>query len=247
MNKRDDYKISGGFSSNIGNVRSVNQDAIFFRNERKHGISLALGAVCDGIGGLDHGEIASSMIVQGMNEWFDRIINELDLRKTEPDILNSHLLDAAETWNYQIHTYQNQTGIKTGSTMSAILFFQGVYNIIQVGDSRIYLYDNGLKQLTSDETNYHIRDGKMKGYLSNFMGKDESLSYTSYSGEIKKETFFLCCSDGFYHHLVDDDIAEVFGRRGAKADFEGESSMLVRRMMERGERDNISLGIMYLY
>ena len=46
---------------------------------------------------------------------------------------------------------------------------------------------------------------------------------------------------------IDDDIAEVFGRRGAKADFEGESSMLIRRMMERGERDNISLGIMYLY
>jgi len=247
MNKRDNYKISGGFCSDIGNARSVNQDAIIFRNERKHGISLALGAVCDGIGGLDHGEIASSMIISGMNEWFERVLRELDLRKTEPDVLHSHLLDAAEEWNHRIHSYQNETGAKTGSTMSAILFFQGSYYIVQVGDSRIYLYDNGLMQLTSDETNYHIRDGKMKGYLSNFMGKDESLSYTSYSGEIKKDTFFLCCSDGFYHHLVSDDVSELFFRRGPKCDFVNESSKLIHRMMERGERDNISLGIIYLY
>ena len=246
MYKKDEYKIRGEFSTNIGNVRNVNQDSIFFRNKKQHGISFAVGAVCDGIGGLDRGEVASGILVKGIEQWYESCFRELDFRIVEPDILFSHLLDAAEEWNRMILEVIETCGFRTGSTMSVIMIFHGKYYILQVGDSRIYHYRNTMEQLTEDDTNYKIRDGKMKGFLANHMGKREQLEYTTVCGDIEKDSFYFCCSDGFYHRLEEADIAQLYGKRGKHPDYGKETAQLILKMMERGEKDNSSFGVIHV-
>ena len=246
MYKKDDYKISGGFVTDIGNFRAVNQDSIFFRVEKMHGIALAVGAVCDGVGGLTRGELASGIIVRGLAEWYDNICETLDFRQTEAETLFSHLIDSAEVWNGMILSVIEEYGFKTGSTMSVIMVYKGKYFILQVGDSRIYEYKDELKQLTVDETSYKVKDGVMKGYLANHMGKREELAYMTTIGELQKDSFFLCCSDGFYHHLQNEDIEDLYLRNNKHMDYTAEAARLIEFMKQRGEKDNISLGIIYI-
>ncbi len=68
-------KIRGGSASDIGSVRNVNQDAVCYRYLKQGKEEFALCAVCDGVGGLEHGERDSAFMVQRMEAWFDEVIS----------------------------------------------------------------------------------------------------------------------------------------------------------------------------
>ena len=53
-----------------GPVRSSNQDAYTVKTVRSKGEEIALAAICDGMGGLAQGEVASARMVRGVEAWF---------------------------------------------------------------------------------------------------------------------------------------------------------------------------------
>lgn len=234
-------KIGGGCASDIGSVRKVNQDAVCCRlfNRRKE--SIALCAVCDGVGGLEHGEMASSLLVECMKEWFEELMSWLDFSKTDPEVLFSHLKDAAESWNEEVCRLSQSQNIKTGSTMSLLLLVQQRYYIVHVGDSRIYRYrKDTLEQLTVDDSVARLKDGQMKSYLNNYMGKQDQLWFQALAGDIEKEDIFMLCSDGLYHHLIQADI-EMLRDKHWRKDINRFCVNMIQSMIERGEKDNISV------
>ena len=80
----------------------------------------------------------------------------------------------------------------------------------------------------------------MKSYLNNYMGRQEQLWFQALEGEAEKGDIFVVCSDGFYHHLVEADIRTVHEKHW-KRNPDGFCREMIRAMMERGERDNISV------
>lgn len=234
--------ISGGYATDIGIKRKVNQDSVVYRTYKKKNEFFTILAVCDGIGGLQMGEVASSLITQQISLWFDAVISWMDFENTEGDILYAHLKDASEAWNNSVWEYCLKNNVKTGSTMSLLMIFGDRYYFIQVGDSRIYIFKNNeLRQITVDACTSRIKNGKMKTYLNNYMGMREELWFTSGTGQIENNDMFVVCTDGFYHNLLLQDIMNVAVLK--RVDYNNECSRLIDTMIRRGETDNISLGI----
>lgn len=233
-------RIFGGKSTYVGTVREINQDCVVYESTSQNGDTFTLLAVCDGIGGLEKGEVASAIVAEEIKKWYRSICAWIDISEADSSIIFSHLKDAAEEWNRMVYDYQLQNNIRMGTTMSLLMILRNTYYIIQVGDSRVYLYKNReLSQLTIDASVSRLKNGRMKQYLDNFVGKAEELWFTSLVGTIEDGNLFLVCSDGLYHHLKDNDLEKSFSLcLDGKSD--DECSRLIDEMMSRGETDNIS-------
>lgn len=232
-----------GHASHTGNTRKNNQDAVFLQCVEQRGEYFALGAVCDGIGGMEQGELASALIIGEIREWFQSVTAWLDISTVNPAVLFAHLKDGAEIWNEKLRYYCRQEDIRMGTTMSLLLIIRDHFYIIHVGDSRIYRYHDGLEQLTMDACVARMKDGRVKNYLDNYMGKSEELWFQALEGTITAGDMFLFCSDGFYHRMTEADLEAVYRENRKKVDLDESCERMVSAMMERGERDNISLGI----
>ena len=144
-------KLVTGYKSDRGNTRKVNQDAVVLKQISYRGKSFIILAVCDGIGGLEHGEVASALAVRRIEEWFDEVAGWLDIIETDGELVYSHLKDLAEECNELVRECRVTMQMETGSTMSLLMVLRDTYYIIQVGDSRVYRYRGRvLEQLTED-------------------------------------------------------------------------------------------------
>lgn len=232
----------GDCATNIGSSRKNNQDAIIYRKISRNGQEFALGVVCDGIGGLEHGEAASQCVISAALEWFDYIAAWIDIELMNTDILFSHFKDAAEDWNRRLRDMIVSQSINTGTTMSAILLIRDRYFIVHVGDSRIYRCRGRLELMTTDEAMAKLRNGKMKLFLINYMGKEDALSFYSAEGKLLPGDIFVYGSDGFYHMFNECDMDDICADIGLVS-MDKICESLIGKMMQRGERDNISVGI----
>lgn len=234
----------GECATDTGICRRNNQDTILFKKMSRNGQDIALGVVCDGIGGLEHGEAASQCVGSAASEWFDGIAGWIDIGTVDADILFSHFKDAAEEWNRLVREIIVLQGIHTGTTMSTILMLRDRYFIIHVGDSRIYRYRSHLELMTTDESMAKVCDGRMKLLLMNYVGKDDVLSFSAAEGTLSPGDIFLYGSDGFYHMFAESDMQNIC----ESIDSIGRDRLcraVIETMIRRGERDNISVGMVY--
>lgn len=237
-------KLIGGIRTDIGRFREVNQDSVLFCSKEVAGDNFAVLAVCDGVGGLEKGEVASNMITKKISQWYEEVTSWVDINNVDPELLFSHMKDAAEIWNDELVEYNKCNGICTGTTMSLLMIIRDYYYIVQVGDSRIYLFDNMmLGQLTVDATVSKMKNGKLKQYLDNFMGKDNPLWFTTVSGQVKEGDLFIACSDGGYHYLISNDVEAVYDLLNSENEVNLSCGKLINEMILRGEKDNISIGM----
>lgn len=237
-------KLIGGIRTDIGSSRDNNQDSVLFCSKEVAGHNFAVLVVCDGVGGLEKGDVASNMITRKISQWYEDVINWVDIPNVEPGLLFSHMKDAAEIWNDELVEYNKCNGICSGTTMSLLMIIRDYYYIIQVGDSRIYSYDNDvLEQLTIDATVSKMNNGRLRQYLDNFMGKTNPLWFTTVSGQVKEGDLFIACSDGGYHFLISNDIAGVCNSLNNENELDASCGKLINDMMSRGEKDNISIGM----
>lgn len=235
-------EIYGGCWSDIGR-REMNQDGIVYRELQRDGEFFVIAAVCDGIGGLSHGELASGYLVNQINQWFDYVSEWLDMKNIPPSLLYSHLKDAAENWNDGVREIGLKHQIRTGSTMSLLMVIKDFYYIIHVGDSRIYRFRKtmGMERLTVDASVARMKNGRVKNYLDNFMGKGEYLSFQAAEGKLTGDEMFLVCTDGFYHHFTEDDAIAIYDNSCNAEMIEEYCKRAVLKMIERGEKDNTSV------
>lgn len=234
----------GDCATDTGSSRKNNQDAILFKRTSKNSQDLALGVICDGIGGLEQGEAASQCVNNAASKWFDDVAGWIDIATMDTDILFSHFKDAAENWNSLVRDIIVSQNINTGTTMSAVLLLRDHYFIIHVGDSRIYRYHDTLELMTTDESIAKIRNGKMKLFLINYVGRNDTLSFFSAEGTLSQGDIFIYGSDGFYHMFSDCDMDGIC-EHIASVEREKICRTLIETMIQRGERDNISVGYIY--
>ncbi len=233
-------KIKAGFGTNIG-CREVNQDRVFLKQFCADGENFLLTAVCDGIGGLEQGEAASDYLTQRMEEWFEKVVEWLDIGTAEPGILFAHLKDAVEDWNEGLIGLCREKEIRSGSTMSLLMILRDTCYCVQVGDSRVYRYLDSLEQLTEDDSVAREKDGRVKKYLANYMGKEHPLHFKTIERKLQTGEMFLICSDGFCHYFTEADAAEIYVDINRIGEAEKICRDRIDGMLRRGERDNISV------
>lgn len=208
------------YGRSIRNKREVNMDTMLTVASKKTKENVHLFVVCDGVGSLKHGDLASKLIVQKCERWLETI--------TDTSKIGLSFRDFTITMNQEIA--KETVNQKSASTMTVLIIANGKYYIIHIGDSRIYLFDKKtMKQISTDD---NAKDGKLSGYI----GFDKSIVLQYYDGELTEKSFFMC-SDGVYKKLSDESIHEIIKKRRS---IKYRVEKLIKTAVKAGEKDNIT-------
>lgn len=244
--------IAGAFSDK-GNFKDTNEDNILVKiGEDKNG-DFGMFVVCDGLGGLDFGEIASNIAVMKLKEWWEEELIKIIKAKREaeiPVILSSIFRKINEL----IIEYGAKKNKKLGTTISLIFMYSGRYYILHVGDSRIYSMKNGIEKLTEDHSYvaYKVKNNIMtpeqarispeRHILMQCVGVKSDIDIFKKNGNLSGNEIFIICSDGFYNKLKDEDIiANILSDDFDDETLQKSANKLVQLARNRGEHDNISV------
>ena len=184
--------------------REINEDSLFMTE--------GAYVVCDGLGGHDSGEVASNCAVKVMSELC------ADNPPYAPDLINTFYLRA----NQAVIALKEQalTTIVGGFVRNGVFYYQGV------GDSRLYYFRDGkVFAQTKDDSvcqaavdlgtmSYDdIRTSEDRSRLLKVLGNDPDLKIMRKYDPIhmKKGDAFLVCSDGFWEHVLDQEMTETLG------------------------------------
>ena len=179
-------------------------------------------AVADGMGGHNAGEVASSIVVNKLNEF---------VLKWHPGTVDKAVKEYKKfifELNSAVHAFGETSSAYSnlGSTLASVIFCHNKAVSVNVGDSRVYLFRNdGLKRLSKDHTegqmlidigiinNENDSLYKARNSLTRHIGMPEDIAdelcYVS-SLEVKDSDIFMICSDGLSGVVNDEQISEIF-------------------------------------
>lgn len=235
--KDDGHIDSGGCKfaarTDSGKIRELNEDS-FFSNDR-----LGLWLVADGMGGHKKGEVASSIAAEVISqsvESGETLVNSIEFA-------HKKILQEAKSC---------MEASDMGTTV-VVLQVRGIdYEIAWVGDSRAYLFDGGLLQITRDHS--YVQDLVSSGAVSEEEARshpsrhlltqclgatdDSEIQVSKRHGRFSENQYLLLCSDGLTDELSDQEIAEILE---SDLDLEGRADQLVDAALEKGGHDNITI------
>lgn len=216
--KTEDILVS--YSMNIGG-REYQQDYALVPGFDAIQCGKYLCVLCDGMGGMEHGDLASKMTADYLYDEFSTADPDIDYS----EFLSQKIIEV----NKRVSGLEDPDGnpLETGSTVVAIIVDNGKLHWASVGDSRIYLLRDGhLDQLTTDQ-NYgsvlleELRRGMitveeansdpLKDALTNYIGmeKTPTVDLSSEPLDLQDDDVILMCSDGLYRTLEDEEIAKT--------------------------------------
>ncbi len=257
-------EIKACIFTDAGRVRKINQDSAMIKvaNTKSHG-RISFAAVCDGMGGLSRGEVASCKMIRALEGWF---MDELPLMQNLPmaqlwDTVETSLLRLIARTGGEIKRYGRHRGISLGTTLTALLQIGNEYMTINVGDSRIYLVDRrGAEAVTRDQS--LIQDKLERGEIAAADSADDPeknvlLQSVGASREVVPEvrrgcfggdTTVLAVSDGFWRKLSPREIHDKLCPQMCVTpeDMLRECRKLADMAVRRKEDDNISVAAMCL-
>lgn len=196
---------------------------------------LLFALVSDGIGGHDHGEMASEFLMSRIRE---SILPATDV--------GSGFQSWIRSVNAEMESISSRLAMTRhmGCTLSGLIWQKNGVWVVNAGDSRTYRFRNGeLLQLTEDH-NFRRRSGYDFGpdrsKLVNCIGAGSSaeVDIRDISGDVRSGDVFLVCTDGLYEMLSEQDIFNVISEN---LDSAASVARLTETAEAAGGRDNISL------
>ena len=245
------YIING--ISDAGTKNPVNQDASFAGTMNTANGEAAFVVVCDGMGGLESGEIASASIIEKMREWFYKK-SEL-AENWEPDAYEVHKEwdEIVSDCNMSIIEYSVENGIKCGSTIVCGLLTAEGLILMNVGDSRAYRVSHEVKKLSMDHsvvgseiasgliTEEEAKHDKRNNILTQCIGVVEEVN-PYFINDKNSSGLFLFCSDGFYNRVSNDELFTFFNNGAIEnCSLEKTIKEIVSIDRARGETDDITV------
>ena len=243
-----------GYYSDKGTRKQVNQDALLIKTCKSPYGRIGLFIVCDGMGGFQQGELASSTVINMFSNWFDNDIKNYNfdnLTEEEVFIVINNLINDVNT---KMIKYGQGNNCKLGTTLTLMLTVDKKYYIYHVGDSRAYRICNDIDILTKDQTlvarevelgNLTEEEAKRdprRSILLQCIGAKYNLIPELSSGELDLNQVYIICSDGFYRRLEKNELSNELNPKKFinNDDLNNKARELVFRAMDRKEADNIS-------
>ena len=141
------------YHTDVGTRKETNQDSLAIKVVNTKEGNVAFAIVCDGMGGLAKGEVASKEVIEAFCTWFDdTLVDEIQNGTFTEQNLVSQWDDIIQIQNRRLGAYGEENHLQLGTTVSAILLYKDQYYIVHVGDSRVYELTKTAKQLTNDQT-----------------------------------------------------------------------------------------------
>lgn len=240
--------------TDIGTLKKVNQDAFCLKVAKTPNSNIALAVMCDGMGGLTKGELASAYVVNAYSGWFENEFPKMVGNSINFQMIKDRWNEIALEQNQRIMNKGQLQNSSMGTTLSALLLVNNDYLFIHVGDSRIYKINSDLMQLTNDQTvvardvalkkiteKQALKD-KRKNVLLQCVGASKSLTPEFGKGKVSPNDVFILCSDGFRHEVSSEELIGVLSPQILTGERIMKKSLvdLVELNKSRGEKDNIT-------
>lgn len=248
--------ILTAYSTTVGIVKKINQDALSVKVVNSPEGKILFALVCDGMGGLEQGELASKEVIIAFNNWFVTSFADMISKDTfsEETVRKQWQVLVSEA-NRRLGDYAEDRGMMMGTTLSVLLVFQGQYFICHVGDSRIYEINHHIRQITTDHslvaqevamgrlTEEEAKVDPRRSILLQCVGASDVIQPQFETGILDFSTTFLLASDGFVHKISEDELFESFrpDTIHSKEELQGICDAMIREVLERGERDNVTV------
>lgn len=259
--------INVGMKTNVGKVREINQDSCISMNftayEKSELIEAGLFIVADGMGGEAEGEKASSLAIRAISRYvLDSYLSpdiSVKTRRLLPDNVMEKckciISEALKEANRIVFDYakQNISRKGMGSTISAALIEGNNLIIGHAGDTRVYLINEDIEQISEDHSlvGRLVKIGQLKkeealkspqrSLVYRALGTNPELEVDNYNRELKAGDYILLCSDGVWEYFLDDELLKII-----KENLEPQSicEKLVDLCLERGADDNCTAIVM---
>lgn len=254
-------RLAAGAHTDIGTRKNQNQDAYGLRVVENDLCESALAVVCDGVGGMSEGEIASGVVVSAFLEWFGTHMVQLLIGGLTQEEMFAQWLEIARQANDCIYQYGRGKGLHVGTTATVLLLMGRRAFVMNIGDTRLYCIDqSGLRQVTTDHTlvqreveqglltSAEARVDKRKNILIRCLGAEKEAKPDFYSGVVRPGSIYLLCTDGLRNVLEPEELQHGVapGRVERGEDLTGLLQALVELSKSRGERDNITAAAFYV-
>lgn len=237
-----------------GKTRKVNQDGLLLQQAVRGRERYVLAAVCDGMGGLNKGELASSEVLGGLAAWFRRELPALmSSRDPEGELLGSWE-QLVQLENERLYRYGKEQGLKLGTTLTAALFAGDSWYSVHAGDSRLYEITDRTEQLTRDHslaaeaveqgilTREEGERDRRRSILTRCIGAGPEVKPEYRRGSLRQDAVYLLCSDGFWHGKEKGQLTEAFppGKLTREKQLQRAAARQAAESRKKGETDNIS-------
>ncbi len=239
-----------------GISKEGNQDSFCVKEAHTAIGDILMVVLCDGMGGLAKGEVASAEVVLAFSEWFDEKLPELIHEENNLELICDSWKEMTDSENKKIGNYGKENDIQLGTTLTVLLLInEQQYLFFHVGDTRIYeINQEEINQLTEDQTVVasEIKAGRLtpeeaekdprRSVLLQCIGSSPNVQPEIGAGKINRNTAFLLCTDGFRHEITNEGIFEELN-----ADKLIDEKVMKKKLFdltelvkERKETDNIS-------
>jgi serine/threonine protein phosphatase PrpC len=247
-------RIICGSAQSVGKIRKQNEDALFVMQvtlaEGESQVPFGIFIVADGMGGHEHGEVASQISTRVMsshliNELFAPLIgaNNDDNDKTIRQVLSDGLAE--------VQTAVQQYAPGGGTTLTTLVIMGNMMATMHIGDSRGYFIDiNGdVEQITHDHSVVQqlIDDGTIteqqainypqKNVLYQAVGQMGALEPDIRILDMPSQGTILLCSDGLWGEVGEKEMVKAINS-------EGNPLKVAEKLMDlangAGGKDNIS-------
>lgn len=227
-------------TSEKGPVRDRNEDSLTVVNYSDQGVPEkgTLLVVADGMGGMEAGEHASAMVTS--------LLPWIFLENPNPNVQEC-LAESIVEMNRLVYEEGRRTYGKKGigTTAVAAVIIGSTLVVVNVGDSRAYLFRNGTLQMVSRD---HAMDSmyfnpfspgvrNLSHVLTQAIGPQRNIQPHLYSGDIAAGDTLVLCSDGLTSVVSDMEIQNTLDT----TDFDQVVVRLIHQAGTNHSEDNISV------
>jgi protein phosphatase len=229
------FQFKTGAASHVGKVRQRNEDRYLARPE------IGVWAVADGMGGLDHGDMASQTVIDALAS--------IDIPTSASELFARCEARVASA-NTRLQAIARERNVCLGTTVAVLLAYDTHFASVWSGDSRIYrVRDNRIDQLSRDHT--EVRDLVVNGVLT----QDEAMTWPGRNvithaigvndhpeldiehGTLQSGDVFVICSDGLTAHVSDREILNGV----AQTEAQQACDAMIALALSRGAVDNVTV------
>ena len=249
-----------GCAQSVGLQRDHNEDALFAMStslvSNRVGIPMGLFIVADGMGGHEHGELASELAIQAM---VSSVLPEITppALGLVPRMQEEQLQEIMSNGVQSAHKSIQENASGGGSTLTGLLILGKTVTIAHIGDSRAYHFDGqntpqvlttdhslvkrleDLGQITADEAAIHPQ----RNVLYRALGQVEQVDADIVSITLPSSGYLVVCSDGLWGLVSDQEISRIIL---SADDPQQASQSLLEAANAAGGPDNISVIIIQI-
>ena len=243
--------------TDVGIKKKTNQDSssILVANTPCGAVCMAI--VCDGMGGLEKGELASAHIVKMFKLWFETDFPRI-MQMDDYGNIRYQWNEIVQRENEHIALYGANNSVNMGTTLTVSLFLKSKIYTMHVGDTRLYeILNTELIIHTEDQTLVarEVKRGNLtpeqaeadprRNVLLQCIGASKVVEPQYFELQLKPNRTYMICSDGFRHKINEDEIINGLcpHNNPDKALMQKNSALLVNLVKQRKETDNITLAL----